>query len=112
MDAAVERKRRRRNKSAIIREYLQQNPDTRPSAVVAALRQRKVKVSPTLVSNVRARMSAANERGAGKPRRSGRSSGSHSVSVSDLVLARKFADALGSINAALRALETLSKLSS
>jgi hypothetical protein len=103
-------KRKRRNKSAIIRQFLETNPHLGPTEVVAALKQRRIKVTRTLVSNVKSRMAAGSAREGQKNVRVGRGVGK-TVSVSDLVSARKFANHMGSIAAAIRALETLRELS-
>jgi hypothetical protein len=56
--------RRRINKSDKIREVLEEmGHDARPRDVVAALKSRRIKVSPAQVSNVRTRMAAAGSSG-------------------------------------------------
>ena len=95
------------NLSALIREYFQANPNAGPTEVVKALGEKKITVTPTLVSNVKARMlkGATGVRG----RRPGRRGGQH-VTVNALVEAKRFADHVGSVEAAMQALDTLSKL--
>lgn len=94
------------NLSSQIREYFQTNPNAGPTEVVKALAEKKVTVTPTLVSNVKARMlkGATGKRG----RRPGSVRGQVSVNV--LVEAKRFADHLGSVEVAMHALDTLAKL--
>ena len=95
------------NLSGLIREYFQANPNAGPTEVVKALGEKKITVTPTLVSNVKARMqkgaTGAHGRRPGRPR-------GLSVSVNSLLEAKRFADHVGSVEAALQALDTLSKL--
>ncbi|HEX3654648.1 MAG TPA: hypothetical protein VHV55_02515 [Pirellulales bacterium] len=112
------RRKRRGNKSAMIREYFTANPNAGPTEVVNALAEKKVKVTPTLVSNVKARMQhAANpaaksakrgRRGPGRPPRN--VSGETSFPMSLLVEAKRLADQAGSLDAARQAIDALSKL--
>jgi hypothetical protein len=102
--------RRGGNKSAAIREYLQTNPAAGPTEVVNALAEKKVTVTPTLVSNVKARLEKGlTGRKPGRPGRKPRSLGG-SVSVAALVEAKRFADQVGSVQVAQEALATLSRL--
>lgn len=107
------RKRRKRNLSAMIRDYFGEHPDAGPTEVVNAFAERKIKVSPTLVSNVRARMAAKESgvkpagRGPGRPRKY---PAGESVSITALMAAKRMAAELGSIDAAKQALDTLARL--
>jgi hypothetical protein len=107
MMATKTRQRRKLNKSAAIREFLEANPSAMPNAVVTALGEKKITVSPTLVSNVKARMSGAKPgtRRRGRPPRS-----AGMLSVATLLEAKKFADHVGSVEAARQAIDALSKL--
>jgi hypothetical protein len=109
--ATVERKRKKRNKSAAIRAYIEANPSAGPTEVVNALKAKKMTVTPTLVSNVKNRMTGGQTTGKRKGKR-GRPAGvsSDKVSINSLIVAKKFADQVGSIEAARQALETLSRL--
>ncbi len=110
--ATVEPKRRKRNKSAAIRAYLEANPEAGPTQVVEALKAKKMTVTPTLVSNVKNRMSHG-QMGTGRRGRPGRPAlgTSDKVSIASLLEAKKFAEHVGSIDAARQALDTLSRLS-
>lgn len=116
MEATTKRRRRRRgNKSALIREYFDSHPAAGPSEVVAALAEKKVRVTPTLVSNVKSRMqhggSTAGKRRRGRPGRPGRRpAGEAALTVSVLVEAKRLAESAGSLDAARQALDALSKL--
>jgi hypothetical protein len=54
----VKKKRRKRriNKSAIIRDYIAEHPDMGPTAIAEDLRKRKIKVTATYVSDIKAKM--------------------------------------------------------
>jgi hypothetical protein len=98
------------NLSTLIREYFGSNPNAGPTEVVKALAEKKITVTPTLVSNVKARMLKGSTGVRGRrPGRRPKAGGQH-VSVSALVEAKRFADHVGSVEAALQALDTLSKL--
>ena len=87
------------NLSGLIREYFQAHPNAGPTEVVKALGEKKITVSPTLVSNVKARMLKGATGVRGRPR--GRPSGK-SVTVTALLEAKRFADQVGSVEAALQ----------
>lgn len=65
--------RRRVNKSAAIRDYFGDHPDAAPSEVAAALKKRRISVTPAYVSDIKSSMkskSAATKRkrrAAGRP---------------------------------------------
>jgi hypothetical protein len=103
--------RRRTNKSAKIREAMAANPTASPSAIVKILGEQKIKVSPTLVSNVKARVSGgvavAGRRGPGRPKKATNGL----LNIEGLVAAKKFADHMGGVAAASQALATLARLS-
>jgi hypothetical protein len=99
----------------MIREYFEANPSAGPTEVVNALAEKKVKVTPTLVSNVKSRMqhggnstAKTGRRGPGRPPRS--SAGEASFSMSLLVEAKRFADSAGSLDAARQVIDALLKL--
>ena len=93
--------------SGKIREYFAAHPNAGPTEVAKALAEKKIKVSVTLVSNVKMRMARGKTGGRlGRPRLG--SNGT--VDVSDLLAAKKLVDHLGSIEAAADALNTLAKL--
>lgn len=113
------RRKRRGNKSALIREYFVANPSAGPTEVVNALAEKKVKVTPTLVSNVKSRMqnggsstaksgAKRGRRGPGRPARN--AGGDATFSMALLVEAKRLADQAGSLDAARQAIDALSKL--
>jgi hypothetical protein len=116
MVTATKRRRRRGNKSALIREYFEAHPSAGPTEVVTALSEKKVKVTPTLVSNVKSRMlnggsPTAKSGRRGRPGRPGRRPvGEATFSMSLLVEAKRLADQAGSLDAARQAIDALSKL--
>lgn len=110
--AEATKTRRKRNKSAAIRDYLQQHPDAGPTEVARALTEQKIKVSATHVSNVKARLAsgaAVGTRGVGRPRKSASFNGG-GLSIEMLVEVKKIVDRVGSVENAQRALSALSKL--
>ncbi|HEY5313184.1 MAG TPA: hypothetical protein VIK18_11720 [Pirellulales bacterium] len=121
MDTATKprRKKRRSNKSALIREYFGVHPDAGPTEVVNAMAEKKVKVTPTLVSNVKARMSKSGSSTAKRGPKSGRRGpgrpprnpvGEATFSMSLLVEAKRLAEQAGSLDAARQAIDALSQL--
>ena len=89
---------KRRNKAAKIREVLGElGPDAPAKEVVAALAARHVRVSAAQVYNVKST--------ADKPKSKSRSDG-----YASLIQAKKLAEALGGIEPARAALDTLAKL--
>lgn len=120
MATAAKRTRSRGgNKSALIREYFAANPNAGPTEVVNALGEKNVKVTPTLVSNVKSRMQNGGSAGAKRGRKPGRrgpgrppraSAVEASFPMSLLVEAKRLADQAGSIDAARQAIDALSKL--
>jgi hypothetical protein len=79
--------------------------ETRSKDIIAKLAEKKIKVSPAQVSNIKSSMKAAAGGGG-----SGRRSAAGSPSIDDLVAAKKFADQLGGVAAAQRALDVLARL--
>lgn len=96
---------RKLNKSAKIREALTTTPHARTSDIVATLGTRGIKVTPVLVSNVRARMAekAAKHGSLRKPT-------GNEPSMNDLLAAKQFADHVGGLKSAASLIEALSKL--
>lgn len=111
------KKKRRVNKSEAIRKYLAGNPDATPSEIIPALREKGIKVTPGLVSNVkstsgpnRRRRKNSRKKKIVKMRRPGRRAATE-LSAVDLVAVKELADQLGGINEARRALDMLETLS-
>jgi len=113
MQTTTKRKRRRVNRSAAIREYFQSNPAAGPSEVVAAMAEKKMKVTPTLVSNVKSRMqngAAPNGKKGRRGRPAKRTTGEATFPMSLLMEAKRLAQQAGSVEAAREALNVISKL--
>jgi hypothetical protein len=104
--ATAEPKRKRKGKHGLksrkIRAYYEQHPDDGPTAIARAVSATGTKVTPTLVSNVIARLPQAGKRSRG-------ASGDR-VAFSSLMEARKFAEQAGSIDEARRLLDMLSRI--
>lgn len=105
------------NKSEAIRDYIKKNPQARNVDVVAALAKTGIKVPPSQVSTVRAKMSGpkrkkkakgTQRKAAGK---AGRPAASDQVSVAALIQARRFAAEVGGVDEAISLLRTVEKLS-
>ena len=104
------------NKSQAIRDYLAANPQAGPTAIVAALATKKIKVTTALVSGVKTRAgSKTRGRGRGRPRKTAtkrrRSMSKDTVVISDLLQAKKLAERMGGIERARTALAALARLS-
>ena len=105
---AVKKKSRGPNKSQAIRDYLKTHPKAGPTEVVNELKKKGRKITPALVSNVKAAM-LGKKRGAGRGR--GASIGKNDqVSLAALVEARDFVDRVGGIAKAEKILKALQKL--
>lgn len=99
-------KKRTVNKSAAIRDYLDEHPNAGPTEIVEALAKKGVEVTPSFVSNIKSKTKS----GLG-PRRRGRTAGSSGVtSVNALVGAKKLIDQMGGIDQAQHALDVLKRL--
>lgn len=102
------------NKSELIREILLGPGDARNRDVIATLGERKVRVSPAQVSNVRAVLIKKGELKPGRSKGKGRvraAVGDAEISLDVLLEAKKLAQSLGGIDRARRALDALAKLS-
>jgi len=113
MATATKRKGRRGNMSAAIREYFETHPAAGPSEVVAAMAEKNLKVTPTLVSNVKSRMQnggapSAKRGQRGRPAK--QASGEAKFSMSLLLQAKHLAEQAGSVEVAREALNAISKL--
>jgi hypothetical protein len=96
--------------SSVIRDYLTTHPEAGPKEVITALAEQNVEVSATLVSNVKRRMQ---EKAMGIKSIPGRKPGrprqihNGNLTFAQLSEAKRFADQMGSLEAAQRALESL-----
>jgi hypothetical protein len=97
-------KAKRGAKSAAIREYLAENPKTRNIEVVAALKQKGIRVTAQMVSNLKGKVGGKSV----KKRTASKNSGS--PSIEDLIAAKKLADQLGGVEKARAAIAILAKL--
>jgi len=97
--------RKKLNKSAKIRDALRTAPRARTSEIVAMLGARGIKVTPVLVSNVRARMAEAADKHGSVRRPTG-----NEPSLNDLLAAKRFADHVGGHKSAASLIEALFKL--
>ncbi len=99
------RKRRKVNRSALIRSHLESNPTARPKEIAVSIKkEHRIIVSPQLISNLKHQMGSPT--GTSK---FGRPSSSDILSISALVDAKKLVDQLG-IEKVKRALDVLAKL--
>jgi hypothetical protein len=97
--------RRKLNKSEAIRSEVTKHPRAGTSGIVQLLGERGIKVTPQLVSNVKARMGAGTTRGRKPGRR-----GNGEVTISQLEVAAEFAKRMGGVERASAALATLERL--
>ena len=106
------RKRRKFNKSAAIRAYLEKHPDAAPMAVAKAVSKPGNKVSPQLVSNIKHNMGAKKAK-RGRPRKAlaSRKASENGLSLDHLLAAKKLVDQLGGVEVAVNAINALATLS-
>ena len=97
-------KAKRGEKSAAIRDYLAANPGTKTKDVVAALKQKGVRVSSQMVSTLKGKL------GGGPARKRSAAKSSRTPSIEDLIEAKKLADQLGGVERARAAIAVLAKL--
>ena len=98
--------KKKQTKSGAVREYLAKKPNAGPTEVSKALKARGIAVSPAHVSNVKqtTKPKPAKKRGPTVV------SASDSVSLVQLVEARRFAAQVGGVDAAVGLLQSLGKL--
>jgi hypothetical protein len=101
------RARRGGTKSQSIRDYIESHPTATPKAIHADLRKSGVKVSQSLISAVKYGKKAARP---GRRRTAGGPARGASLSLSDLVDAKKLVDRLGGADAVRKALDALDQL--
>jgi len=112
------RKRKKFNKSAAIRDYLETHPDTSPKEVADTLKAKhRVNVSAQLVSNIKhnlhAKSAKPGKRGPKPNKKRGRKPGAavaDKFSMKDLLAAKELVAQLGSVEAASSALKALALL--
>jgi adenylate kinase len=97
------------NKSQVIRDYCDANPDAGPTEVAAALKKQRINVSPAMVSTVKTMAKKKKGRGRKKAAR-GAGPASDKIALSSLITAKKMAESLGGIEKAQAALAALAKL--
>lgn len=113
------------NKSQAVRDYLAEHPDATASTIRPALADRGIDVSVALVGQIKQRMKksggsngasatptkkSAKKKRTGKPANRQKTGSSKAITADDLVEAKKFADELGGIDQARKALEYLKEL--
>jgi hypothetical protein len=99
--------RRGVNKSQAIRDYLAENPKTPPRQIAAELTERGIKVTPMFVSAIKSK-----SRGRRRKTRDDRPhvARNSSVTIDRVILAKRFADSVGGVATARRALEALQQV--
>lgn len=102
------KKRTGPNKSEAIRAYYDENPEAKPKDVVAAMKEKRLTVTPAFVSTIRSKQLA---RGNQPPKRRGRPKGTNKMVASKRSTARKptKADSL-SLSSLLKAKELIAEL--
>ena len=112
-EAKKSRKRKKFNKSAAIRAYLESHPDASPKDVSETLKAKhRVTVSAQLVSNIKHGINAKPGKRGPKGKKRGRKPGSRAdkFSMQDLLAAKHLVAQLGSVEAAASALKALAML--
>jgi hypothetical protein len=96
--------KRKHNKSEAIRQLLASGT-TNPAEIVAALAKKKIKVSPALIANVKARETQGKKR-----RKKKKASANGHLDLKTLLQAKGLIEATGSLDAAKKAIEMLGQL--
>ena len=98
--------RKKTNNAQAIRDTFEKlGHDARPKDVVAALAGRRIKVSPTQVSNIKSNLNGTIPKGSAKP-----AAASDLISLSGLRAAKTFLETVGSVEAAKQAVAALASL--
>ncbi len=105
------------NKSAVIREHLDQHREAKPREIVAALKEKGIVVSPQMVSQIKNKYKKHRRRkvdhGVGnvlvkgrraRPRKNGK------LSIDQLIAVKRLADEVGGVQVARDALDVLARL--
>jgi len=95
--------KRKHNKSEAIRQLIASGT-TKSAEIIAALAKKKIKVSPALIANVKARGTK------GKQRRKKKASTNGHIDVKALLQAKGLIETTGSVDAAKKAVEMLGQL--
>ncbi len=114
------------NKSQAIRDYLKANPGATAKTIVPALAEKGIEITAQYAAMIKSNMkkkkpgkkkrgNAAAKPAAAKPAAApkpaaAKATSSTGLSADDVVAAKSFADQVGSVEQALKALETLQKL--
>ena len=100
-------KKRKVNKTQLVKDYLAENPAAPPKDVAAALKGQGVSVTPAYVSTIKSSMKAKPRK---KVARKKRAATGDKISLSALLEAKKLAAKLGSVEKAKGAITALSQL--
>jgi hypothetical protein len=117
----AKKKRAGKSKSDHIQGYLEQNPDASPTEVIDALARKRVKVSTSLVGKIKYELKQGTKpTPKRKPKkRAARkkaapvatpATAAFSLTMEDLLEAKKLVDELGSVEEVRKALDALEKL--
>lgn len=112
------------NKSKAIRDYLAANPDATAKTIVPALKAQGVEVNSGYVAMIKSQAKSGPGKGKKKKAKASakkatatpvapkaaRKSSANSLSAADVIAAKSFADQVGSVEQALKAIETLQQL--
>ncbi|MCU0719887.1 MAG: hypothetical protein MUC83_09300 [Pirellula sp.] len=108
--------KRKVNKSQIIRDYFSANPSAGPTAIVRGLADQGYDVSVALVSQALRNVTSEPKK-RGRPPKAGKASPAvvaskapESSSVDHLLLAAEYCNKVGSVDAAIDALQALKKI--
>lgn len=104
-------KKRTVNKSAAVRNYLEQNPNAGPKEVSEALAKEKISITPAYVSNIKNKNSKKRAK-RGRPRRAvaastGSSNGALSVKLADAI---QLVEKVGGLDKAKETLDAVKAL--
>lgn len=96
------------NKSEKIRQAMKQlGPSARPRDIISTLKEQGIDVSAALVTNVMTRTSGRKPK---KRATQARAGGRDAVTIGELLEAKRFVEAIGSMEAARRALQAWARL--
>lgn len=98
-------KRRKVNKTALVKDYLAKHPNARPAEVSKSLKEHKI--STAYVSNIKSKLKWGTNK---VPKRPGSSADTHTSTVKNVLAAAHFIKSCGGIEEATEAFEIAQKV--
>lgn len=102
--------KRKTNKAAAIRDYIEANPTSKPKAIAAALAEKGLKVNTAYISMIKTKMKKTGGLRGRKATLAVSRNGRGEITVNDLLVVKEMARRLGGADRARAALDALARL--